>query len=377
MKKTGTIIVFIFVLCLVVATIYLRIKETEESFYLTQRKTHLTKEEQNPAQFERYLEQHPEDETYREAALKWYSREEKDFEGLKRHTFEMIEYHPFNVHLLMTNARAFSENPEYVREVVNRLEEKVVENEPDHQGYYLLALICKQGVFPQPFTNGDDKEWFCDKYGSATDEPVLTEAEQVMAHKAVTYFQSAISHVTEKDDPYFISYYTEQLADLLCKMGEAEEAVELCEKILPTLDEDDKPDFLNTYATCLLKIGNREKAKEVFQQVRESDHEGHKGGAGHATACAETMLGLMALEQGDKKEAVHWLLSSCDIEPCSHILAQGFPLLLARRLLEQGEADYVTRFCETVLENVTKEDEDVEALYSQAQAMQESGIGKE
>jgi tetratricopeptide (TPR) repeat protein len=323
----------------------------------------LSAEEMRPESFEPYLAEHPEDNARRTAALIWYDRREPDPEKLRKHTFEMIRYHPTNYHICWENVTEFYKDQDYRHEVQRALEDQLEAGHTQHEVYWILAKICQRGAMPPVGDDPDAREWFFRYFGVPEDTVLVEEVDEALAEKAVDYYRSAIRGGGR--DPMG-GLYVEGLSKLLIKLDRPEEAAKVCEEALPHADEISKPGLLITYGHLLVQLDEIERAKDALSQVRSIDTEGFEGGPAHATTEAETSLGLIALGEGDTATAREYLLSSCDVQQCCHNITRGMPLSLAKDLLEAGQADAVIEYCETVLREFTPGDEIVERLLDKA-----------
>ncbi len=337
--------------------------------------TDLSSAEKHPDSFEPYLKKHPEDAGRRTAALFWYRRHAEGPDKLSHHTREMIKHHPSNMYIYFENVSSFYKDPEYMKEVIDLLEERVGTGPVEHGTYWNLANTCKQAAIPPVIRNPEAREKFLHYYDLPPDTELATEIDTGMADKSALYFQLAIKAPGEDD--FHISFYSGQLAGLLTSLARFDEAAEVCEKALPHATQISKPGLLVTYGRALNSSGKALQAKSVFDQVRDCDTEGYQRGPGHATSDAETELGLIVLSEGDIGAAKRHLLSSCNVQQCCHSTTKGVRLDLARKLLDIGESDAVAEYCRQVLEKFTPDREDVETLLQRATELRIAANQKE
>jgi len=324
----------------------------------------LPEDEKRPEKFEPFLREHPEDETRREAALVWYSRRESNTDKLRYHTLEMVKHHPANMDIFWANASAFFAKPDYRLEVIRNLEDQVAAGHTQHEVYLNLAITCEQGAIPPVAENPESRSRFLRYYGLPEDTQLPTEVDRLLAGKAVQYFEFALS--TSEADDFYAAFYSEQLADLLMRLGEPEKAAVICEKALPHVTDMTRAHFLVTYGRCLRESGNTARAKEILAQVRGCDKDGFNKGPGSATASAETALGLIAMEEGDIETAKKYLLSSCNVQRDCGNITGGLSLELARKLFDAGERDVVAEYCQQVLSKFTPDQEETKNLLHRA-----------
>ena len=310
----------------------------------------LSDEEKRPEHFEPYLNEHPDDEARRTAAVVWYQRRDRNAEKLKHHTLQLAEYHPGNTRIYFTNVSAFYIDPVYRREVCDRLERHVENGEAKASTFWMLGKMYGQAAIP-PL---DDKsparrERFFRYFGLPADTPIPTETDNALAERAARNYRRAI----QQSDQFWGRMSAESLANLLIKLEKPEEAVAVCEAQLRSIEKEGKPGFLVTYGHALRLAGQTQEAIGVLRQVRKFDHEGFGRGPAHATTAALTQLGLIALESGDVIEAKELLLASAAVQRCCHNSTKGMPLKLAKRLRKAGECEAVIRYCRLVLDRFT------------------------
>lgn len=322
----------------------------------------LSEAEKSPSSFEPFLEKNPKDHAARVAALNWYMGE-GDIDGLKRHTALMIEHHPAEATIKFANGAAFYQDRQFLISAIEQLEARLAAGAEGHGVYWNLAGLCEKGAIPPVGVDPQQRAEFLRYYGLPDDTVLLHEVDEELAAKAVQYFRDAID-AASKDD-FYVVFYSEQLATLLRRLDRNEEAVQVCERALPHVDKSADPDFLTTYGEALWSLWKLDEAKEVLTSVRKHDAEGFEGGPGHATTMAETYLGLIALQEGDLTGAGNLLLSSARVHHCCHNITKGFPLILARRLLEAGERNAVAEFCRVVDRDFTPDRPEVRALLEQ------------
>ncbi len=319
--------------------------------------------------FEVYLKAHPEDESQRATAIRWYARrlECKPFAltRLKYHTLKMIEHHPANTEIYFRNASAFYLDRTYLRDVISRFEAQVKAGRKEPELLWMLALTCERAAIPPKWCDEEAKARFLRYYGLPESTAFPAEIDMPLAEKAIGYFRAAIT--AAGDDRFYAPFYSDQLADLLLDLGRNAEAVAVCKGALPNADETSKPGLLVVYGRSLKEVGSLDQAREAFSQVRGCDKEGFEGGPGCDTTEAETYLGLMSLDEHNPAEAAKWLLSSCRVQRCCHSTCGGFSLNLANKVLDAGEYKAVSRFCRTVLDDFTPDDEEATALLKRAQ----------
>jgi tetratricopeptide (TPR) repeat protein len=299
-------------------------------------------------ELEAYLKKHPANEEKRERLLKVYSRDNKpSLDRLKYHTFEMIKYHPGNDRIAFSNIAAFYMDQQYARDVVSRLEEQVSHGHANRKVYWLIAYIAKHVALPVDFSGAGNKQDFLRYYGLPKDTAFISEPDKSLVDKSIHYYQLAID--ASKGDSFYASFYTQQLGELLEKLNRFDEAIAAYEGIRPTIDDIVKPTFLVDYGSCLRKAGRIPEAKSILKQVRPCDHEGFGQGPAHDTTRAENLLGEIALDEGNTKQACDYLLSSCNVQKCCHNTTIGLPKTLARKLLEKGQYDCVIKYCRTAI----------------------------
>ncbi|HET6453237.1 MAG TPA: hypothetical protein VFI02_02430 [Armatimonadota bacterium] len=323
-------------------------------------------DEGKPDKFEPYLEKHPEDEARRMAAMVWYSRRHEDPKRLKYHTLLMIKYHPSNDHIYYENSSAFFAGPAYRSEVIGSLEKQLERSHSEQELYWILAMTCEQGAIP-PVSTGDPatRTRFLRYYGLPQNTVLPTKIDHALADKAIGYYKEAIT--VANGDRFYAPFYSRQLADLFLELDKPEEAVKTCKSSINLADEISKPGLLVTYGQSLRKTSDLTGAKIVLRQVRGCDKE--EDGPGCNTTDAETLLGLIALQEHDVSAANRFLLSSCNVHKCCHNTTKGFSLRLAEKLLDAGQYDSVTQFCTIVLRDFTPGQPETQRLLDRAKSM--------
>ena len=306
--------------------------------------------EKRPEHFEPYLNEHPDDEARRAAAVVWYQRRDRNAEKLKHHTLQLAQHHPENTMIYFSNVSAFYIAPAYRREVCDRLERQVENGQAKASTFWMLGKMYGQAAIP-PLEDKSParRERFFRYFGLPADTPLPTEIDNALAERAVGYYRRAI----QQSDQFWGRTSSQSLANLLIKLEKPEEAVAVCEAQLRAVEKEGKPDFLVTYGHALQLAEQTQEAVRVLRQVRKLDHEGFGRGPAHATTAALTQLGLIALETGDVIEAKKLLLASADVQRCCHNSTKGMPLKLAKRLQGAGECEAVIRYCRLVLDRFT------------------------
>jgi predicted Zn-dependent protease len=280
----------------------------------------------------------------------------------------MIKYHPDNMHIYFENISAFYVNPKYKLEVIHLLEEQVAAGRSGHGVYWNLALTCERGATPLADASPEGKARFLEYYSLPPGTEIPHEVDKELTEKAVGYFRKAISNSGSNN--FYFAFYSEQLAGLLSKLGRYEEAAGVCRDALPRAEEISKPDLMVTYGSSLRRSGKAKEAKEVLNKVRRCDKEGFEKGPGHATHNAETILGLIAMDANDLKEAKKHLLASCKVQKCPHNITKGLRLDLAQKLLAAGESRAVATYCSAVLHDFTPDQKETLDLLHQAEEKQ-------
>jgi tetratricopeptide (TPR) repeat protein len=275
------------------------------------------------------------------------------------------------MYIYVYNGSAFYLDRAYCLEVISKLEEQVKAGHKESELLWILAMTCERAAVPPKWCDEEDRARFLRYYGLPDSTTFPSEIDMSMAERAIGYYRSAITAAGE--DRFYVAFYSRQLADLLLDLDRQTEAVGVCEKALPNADETSKPGLLVTYGKALRTAGRLDKAKEVLKQVRSCDKEGNEGGPGCDTTEAETLVGLIALDESNTAEAARWLLSSCKVQECCHSTTKGFSLNLARKLLDAGEYDAVIKFCRIVLDKFTPDQEETKALLKQALDAKKAG----
>jgi len=323
----------------------------------------LPSNEQHPEFFEGYLKQHPEDQAHRDAALWWYGLQHPNQDRLRFHTLLMVQYHPDSKNISFDNTTAFYAEPSYLEEVIERLEGQTKRANSKPNVYWNLAQACEQAAIPP--TTEQHKTRFLRYYGLPAGTKLRTTIDEPMAAKAISYYEKAIA--VSGHNWFNRAFFGEQLARLFIDLDKEPEAIAVCQSILNDVDEVSKPDFLVTYGSCLYTAGRGHEAEKILDQVRDSDHEGSQHGPGHATMEAENKMGQIALKEGRVADAVKHLLASCAVQGCCHNNTKGFPLGLAGKLLEAGQAAPVAKYCQTILTKFTPNLPEAKALLARAQ----------
>ena len=153
----------------------------------------LSDEEKRPEHFEPYLNEHPDEEARRTAAVVWYQRRDRNAEKLKHHTLQLAEHHPENTWIYFSNVTAFYIAPAYRREVCDRLERHVENGEAKASTFWMLGKMYGQAAVP-PL---DDKsparrERFFRYFGLPADTPLPTEIDNALAERAAGCYRRAI-----------------------------------------------------------------------------------------------------------------------------------------------------------------------------------------
>jgi len=114
------------------------------------------------------------------------------------------------------------------------------------------------------------------------------------------------------------------------------------------------------------KAGKIPEAKSILMQVRPCDHEGFEGGPADVTTAAENILGQIALDEGNVREACNYLLSSSNVQRCCHNSTLGLPANLAKMLLKQGQYDCVIKYCRIALSKFAHGENEMKSVLQQA-----------
>jgi hypothetical protein len=314
-----------------------------------------------PASFASDLEQDPQNEPARNFALQWHGAQSADFQLLKSHTFEMIEYHPANPHILFENTRAFYVAPAYRLEVIKHLENRMEHGDTDHRTYWLLSQICEQGAIPPLQNYGWRRKPFLSYYHLPENTVLPTQVDKALASKAIRYNQAAI--IAADNDPYYAEFYASQLLSVLKKLGRSDEAEAMGYQIASRCDSSNKSGILLMYGRSLKSAKCFTEAKHIFNYI--CAHE--KGAPSQATMEAETQLGLISVAEEDISNADAHLIASCEVQ--RGIQPKQSSLLLAKKLLGYGQAGVVAQYCQTILTDFAPGHAETSRLLLQAQAM--------
>lgn len=262
---------------------------------------------------------------------------------LRESTFAMIAENPCNEEIVWLNCTALYVDHRYALELIKRLEKAAAADE-NGSLYWSIAYICCQVAIPPTFKDSDEREDFLEYFGM----PLSTKFEnedRKLAEKGISYYRRAIA--ASNESVFETAIRSEQLARFLRKLGRTDDALDVMEDALPSLNPVARPAFLVEYGRCLMKAGKYSAARTTLEDVRASDHGDSGFGPACQTTAAENLLGEIDLEQGRVGEATRHLLAACDVKKCPHNTRQGLPMRLAKKLIECGEYDAVIKYCLT------------------------------
>jgi len=189
----------------------------------------------SPDIFLPYLEEHPEDEDHRVAALVWYFRRERDAEMLKKHTFEMIKYHPDNMYIHFENRWLFLSDSTYRSNAIAELEAKVAEGHQTPDIHWTLAEIYSTGAVPAHDGTPEGRAKCLKWYGLPDDAVLVTDVHPELVAKTLRHFGRAIELANDRRDPFHVGLYSQQAAKFLIKANEPAEALDVCRDALQRL----------------------------------------------------------------------------------------------------------------------------------------------
>ncbi len=330
--------------------------------------------EPSASYLESYLKGHPADERKRVQVIKLYGRPPLNVKRLRYHTFQLIKYHPSNPNIYFWSSSAFYIDPKYRAEVISRLEGQLRKGHTSHHVYWVLARTCDQGAIPPTLDGPEDRAAFMEYNMLPKNTRLPSVIDQRLAKKAIAYYRLAIRKCG--GDPFWVSFYSEQLADLMLALGRVQEATTVCRKALPYAEHISRPQSMVTYGWCLEYAGKLAEAKKVLEQVRACDKGGENGGPGYCTTEAETDLGLIALKEGKPHEAAQHLVAASKVQRCCQSMTSGLPLTLARKLLSVGQTDAVITYCRTALSDFCPGQKDAKELLNRALAARGKPVEK-
>jgi tetratricopeptide (TPR) repeat protein len=333
-----------------------------------------------PHKFEPYLHQHPADEKNREYAVRWYGygNYQKSLDKLKHHTFQMVRHHPTNRYIVLVNGAAFRAHPQFRLETISRIKKKAQQQPKSkvrHELYFNLALLYHQAALPLP-TDPASRLRALRFLQMPLDSKLPTSVNLLSAYKAIHSYQNAIE--SAKGKKFEMAFYSNQLASLYQYLGRNHEALKVCEAALPHADDVSKPGLLVTYGRCLRSAKRIDEAKSVLREVKEIDHKWYSGhGPGRDTVEAETLLGLIALSQGDISSASSHLLFSVKVVKDKNAdlytirTSEGLPVgfRLAEKLLAAKQNKVVAEYCQIVLNKFWKNNAETQQLLEKATAV--------
>lgn len=307
---------------------------------------------------EEYLASHPDDLPRRIGILEKFTvRELRDAAKLREHTLALIRRMPTTNVIVYANSEAFFRNPGYRDEVVAALKAQLNRGFANTQIQLNLGDILGHAAVPP--TNVDEfREW----NDLAPDTPVPTELDDELLAQALKHYEAA-----GETKEWTKSIAAERRAQLLSSASRLDEAIPVFEHALELAAPENRAGLMVDYGECLAKSGQREKAIEVLSKVRENDRGGDRNGPARFTTEAETIMGHLALDAGDRRTARKHLLASADVQTSVENTTMGLPTSLAGELLSH-EPDAVAEFCRTALKEFTPEREDFEELLKDAES---------
>ncbi|MGB0578476.1 MAG: hypothetical protein ACPGVU_02130 [Limisphaerales bacterium] len=305
---------------------------------------------------EKFLEANPRDLPRRLGILMESMESDKpDLQRMRRHTLALIDQLPSASMITHANAGLFFVDTAYRDEVLHALTAKLNQGLADHQIHLNLGDILGHAAVPP--TNVEEFRKF---HHLPEQTPLPTKLDEAMMKQAISHYEAAGN---SKDWTKAIA--AERLAQLL-STAQRPEAIAAFERALELVSPENRASLLVDFGECLAKNKQREKAVEILQSVREHDQGGDAHGPAQFTSEAETIMGHLALDGGDRAAARKHLLASTDVQRCVENTSVGFPTSLAIELLNR-EPKAVAEYCETVLKEFTPGSEDFEELLKDAQ----------
>jgi len=294
---------------------------------------------------EDHLREHPDDLSRRIGILMRLGYgDNHDSTKLRHHTLELIKRLPHSMDIVAANHGECFRHPGYRDELVVALSAQLGQGFKDAGIHTNLGDIFGHAALPIT-----EPERFCEWNELPPDTPLPEKLDEEKLDRAILHYEAAAKL---SDD----SIPAERLAQLLSNANRLDAAIPAFEKAMEMIPEQSRASVLVDYGECLAKAKRTKEAIAMLEQVRDCDTEGFENGPGCHTMEAETLLGHLALERKDQRGAVKHLLASTDVQGCCHNTTRGFPMSLARELMDR-EPKAVAEFCQTVLDDFTPQHE--------------------
>jgi tetratricopeptide (TPR) repeat protein len=287
-----------------------------------------------------------------------------DLPKLRKHTFELVHRYPTSTAICFYNVIAFYRSPAYRMEVIDALEKQLARGKRGHEAYWVLAQVCEGGAKPHTFRNEVERQSFLRYYRLPANTALSDKWDVPLASKAEKYYRLAIQLAGNNQDAGPL--YSFPFALMLSAEGKQQQAIQVCEKALSITGPTMKPRLLITYGKCLRAAKQHAKAISALSKVRTIDHKGQNKGASEDTVEAELLMGMVALDMGDRAEAGRHLMASTNVDGPQYGRFLQFELALPQRLLKLGEKAVVRQFCDVVLRKFQTDEKEIMQLRSQA-----------
>ena len=327
----------------------------------------------DPAFLESELKKKPGNETILGFLMFYYDGKHPDRAKLREFSLQMVKHHPGSHDLNFHTSGTRYRYPKFRKELIAALEAQIPSHPKEAGLHWNLAEICERAAIP-PFPKDASQErrakWFR-YHGLPPTTPIPTEIDRAAAAQSEAYYRKAVA--LAMGDRFYYSFYSRGLAELLAKLSRVEEAIAVYEDAAKSTDPEYAVDSHLSLARIYAERKQYAKAKEHCLIAIRDDNE-EDPGKGHVTDEAYTGLGLIALEEGDVKEAERCLLAAAnEAEPCCHNTTQGMPLKLAEALIAKGRTEAPREYLRIVLKKFTPHDAGAKALLARVDRMPAKG----
>jgi tetratricopeptide (TPR) repeat protein len=304
--------------------------------------------------------------------VSYYSHSGRSQAKLHTYVMQLVESHPDVSDIYFRTVTSFYIHPDFRDEVIVALESQAAKSPKVAGIYWNLAQIYSRKAIP-PFAKDaseqEKQKWF-QYYGVPADTPIPTEIDHEAAAKSEDNYRKAIA--IAKDDKFYFSFYSGQLAELLIDLDRGAEAIPVLEKAIAATGEEYRAELHNSLGDLYAEQGNDRQAKAQYLKAIATDKLSDEE-TGCQTVHAYTELGLIALKQQDFPEAEQMLLKSAEPDPCCHTKTRGMPLRLAEALINKGYYSVPRQYLETVLNKFTPERREVIDLLARAKSGAKGG----
>lgn len=294
----------------------------------------LTEEELQ--KFENELLQKPDLEELRNKLIFLYLYR-RNWDELQRHIILCAQYTPWSTFINMTKYIPFSHNPSHRDQLLKILENSLQKYPEEARIYNNLGHIYDGMAVPPIYETKDYVDWT----GLKPTKENPKKVDKASFAKAEEYFKKALSLITKDFDKHFCLKALG--SSYLCNL-DYPKALEYYEQAFQYASPLTKSMITFDISLTYLFMKQWDKAKEHFHKTIEFDKEGHFAVA-KQTMLAYEWLGYIALKEDDIDLAKQYLKKSSQVNNDSYIKNSGFPLILARKLLEKGVVKEIKEYC--------------------------------